>query len=65
MPGRSLGTCLRANAQSLQRTLPPVRDQMRRVARRGLRHFDAMRRRAIADALQPGEANIWQDPHFF
>jgi len=49
----------------LERHLAPRPGPVRRVARRGLRRFDAMRRRAMADALQPGEANIWQDPHFF
>ena len=49
----------------LERHLAPRPGPMRRVAVRRLRRFDAMRRRAMADALQPGEANIWQDPHFF
>jgi FkbM family methyltransferase len=36
-----------------------------RLARRVSRRVDAERRRALADALQPGDATIWHDPHFF
>jgi FkbM family methyltransferase len=49
----------------LEKHLAPRPGPIRRVAGRGLRRFDAVRRRAMADALQPGEANIWQDAHFF
>jgi FkbM family methyltransferase len=49
----------------LRTHLAPRPAPLRRVAGRGLRRFDAMRRRAMADALQLGDANIWQDPHFF
>jgi FkbM family methyltransferase len=54
-----------AERTELETQLAPRPAPMRRVAGRGLRRFDAIRRRAIADALQPGEAKIWQDPHFF
>jgi FkbM family methyltransferase len=36
-----------------------------RLARRALSRWDAERRRELADALQPGEATVWHDPHFF
>jgi FkbM family methyltransferase len=36
-----------------------------RLARRISRRLDAERRRALVDALQPGDATIWHDPHFF
>ena len=36
-----------------------------RLARRVSRRLDAERRRALVDALQPGDATIWHDPHFF
>jgi FkbM family methyltransferase len=36
-----------------------------RLARRVSRRLDAQRRRALVDALQPGDATIWHDPHFF
>jgi FkbM family methyltransferase len=36
-----------------------------RLARRVSGRFDAERRRALADAFQPGDATIWHDPHFF
>ena len=36
-----------------------------RLARRVSRRLDAERRRALVDALQPGDVTIWHDPHFF
>jgi FkbM family methyltransferase len=36
-----------------------------RLARRVLRRPDSDQRRAMADALQPGDATTWQDSHFF
>jgi hypothetical protein len=36
-----------------------------RLARRVLRRSGSERRRAMADALQPGDATTWQDSHFF
>ena len=36
-----------------------------RVAKWASRRLDAERRRALADALQPGDATVWRDPHFF
>jgi FkbM family methyltransferase len=36
-----------------------------RMARRVARRLGSERRRALADALQPGDATVWQDSNFF
>jgi FkbM family methyltransferase len=49
----------------LETVLVPRPGPMRRLARRALRRLDAEHRRALADALQQGDATVWHDPHFF
>jgi FkbM family methyltransferase len=49
----------------LEALLVPRSGPMRRLLGRGLRRFEAKGRRSLADFLQPGDANIWQDPNFF
>jgi FkbM family methyltransferase len=36
-----------------------------RLFKRVFRRLDSQRRRALVDALQPGDAQTWQDSHFF
>lgn len=54
-----------AELGELETVLVPRPGLIRRFARRALRHLDAERRRALADALQQGDAPVWHDPHFF
>ncbi len=49
----------------LERLLVPRPGPVRRLARRALGRSSSARRRAIADQLQPGDATVWEDPHFF
>jgi len=49
----------------LEALLVPRPGRWRRLVRRALRGFDAERRRAGADLLQPGDAAVWHDPYFF
>jgi FkbM family methyltransferase len=59
---RDLGA---AELRELETVLVPRPGRLRRLARRVVGRFDAERRRAAADRLQPGDAGIWHDPHYF
>ena len=64
-PGGALGglsASERTEVELLVLTRPTL---LARLARRVSRRLDAERRRALVDALQPGDATIWHDPHFF
>ncbi len=54
-----------AERERLARVLAPRAGRGRRLATRVLRRLDAARRRSLADALQDGEATVWQDAHHF
>lgn len=60
--GRHLSAGERAE---LAATLIPRKGPVRRLAIGALRRFDSQRRREFADRLQPGDATVWQDPHFY
>ena len=49
----------------LMRALIPRTSVRGRILRRIARRIGSHRRRALADALQPPDAGVWQDPHFF
>jgi FkbM family methyltransferase len=49
----------------LERVVGERPGPLARVMRRLSGRIDAERRRALVDALQPGDATIWHDPHFF
>lgn len=49
----------------LRRLLVPPASTIRRLGRRALARLGSARRRAFADRLQPGDATVWEDPHFF
>jgi FkbM family methyltransferase len=51
--------------EELQRSLVPASGALGRLGRRALGRLDSARRRALADRLQPGDAMVWEDPHFF
>jgi FkbM family methyltransferase len=49
----------------LERVLAPRASAVRRLARRAFGRVGSARRRGVADRLQPGDATVWEDPHFF
>jgi FkbM family methyltransferase len=49
----------------LERLLVPRPGYITRLAMRILGGSSSARRRALADRLQPGDATVWEDPHFF
>jgi FkbM family methyltransferase len=49
----------------LERVLAPRAGPVVRLVRRVLGRLDSARRRALADRVQPGDAGVWEDPHFF
>jgi FkbM family methyltransferase len=49
----------------LQRLLVPPLALSERFDETGLASLDSTGRRALADSLQPGDATVWEDPHFF
>jgi FkbM family methyltransferase len=49
----------------LQRFLVPPSGEPQRMERPAMAELDSARRRALADQLQPGNATVWEDPHFF
>jgi FkbM family methyltransferase len=54
-----------AELEELKRFLNPPASRIARVGRRAFARLDSARRRALADRLQPGDATVWEDPHFF
>ncbi|GEM_PF-3627965 len=54
-----------AERTSLTRALVPDPGLLRRLLGAVGRRLGPERRRALADALQPAQATVWQDPHFF
>jgi hypothetical protein len=55
----------RTELEELKQLLIPSASTIRRLGRRALARLDSARRRALADRLQPGNATVWEDPHFF
>ena len=54
-----------AELAELKGFLIPPASRIARVGRRAFARLDSARRRALADRLQPGDATVWEDPHFF
>jgi hypothetical protein len=52
-------------AEDLRAQLAPPPDSSTGVDLPGLAGLDSAARRAVADSLQPGDATVWEDPHFF
>src|SRR3954470_10487112 len=64
-PGSSLDGLSKADRAELENLALSRPNAIVRLARRVLGGRDSERRRAMADALQPGDATTWQDSHFF
>jgi FkbM family methyltransferase len=54
-----------ADAQAWAPAIIASPGRMQRLVARAGRRLDSERRRRIADALQPGDATVWQDAHHF
>jgi FkbM family methyltransferase len=64
-PGSALQGLTPGERAELERLALERPNALTRLAMRVSRRLDAERRRALVDALQPGDATIWHDPHFF
>lgn len=64
-PGGVLAALPASQRTEIERLVLARPSLLARLARRVSRRLDAERRRALVDALQPGDATIWHDPHFF
>ena len=64
-PGSPLRSLAADELAELERLVLERPNALLRLARRLSGRLDAERRRALVDALQPGDATIWHDPHFF
>jgi len=54
-----------AERRELERLLLERPSAVTRLLKRVSRRLDSARRRALVDVLQPGDAQTWQDSHFF
>jgi hypothetical protein len=54
-----------AEADELQKHLVRVPEPPGPIDERALATLDSAARRAAVDELQPGNATVWEDPHFF
>jgi FkbM family methyltransferase len=54
-----------AEADELQRLLVPPPGPVRSIEEGALAELDSAARRGLVDAMQPGNATVWEDPHFF
>jgi FkbM family methyltransferase len=59
------GTMSDGDIGELERLLVPRSGPVRRLVRRVIGGSSSVRRRALADRLQRGDATVWEDPHFF
>ena len=64
-PGSPLRKVPTGELAELERLILQRPNALLRLARRLFGRLDAERRRALVDALQPGDATTWHDPHFF
>ena len=64
-PGSGLGGLSAGERSELENLALSRPNALIRLARRFGRRLGSDRRRALADALQPGDATTWQDSHFF
>ena len=64
-PDGALAALPAAERKGLERAVTWRPKPLARLARRASRRIDDERRRALVDALQPGDATTWHDPHFF
>jgi FkbM family methyltransferase len=64
-PAGALSVLTGAERAELEQLVLDRPNVLIRLARRVSRRLDSQRRRALVDALQPGDATMWQDSHFF
>lgn len=64
-PGGALSGLEGPDRLELEQLLLERPSAVTRLLKRVSRRFDSERRRALVDALQPGDAHTWQDSHFF